>query len=110
ADAYVSGRAARESAAARRPTPPPGPAPARRAELASAFQPGAPRGPHVGVAVVQLAEPDVGHPLAGLPGARLVEVGAGLPLRAPDPAKHFQGLIGLAAHPLLLPGGTVNPA
>src|SRR5262249_60623713 len=69
---------------------------------------GAPRRPPAGVAVVQLADPAVGHPLAGLPGARLVEVGAGLPLRAPDPAKHFQGLIGLAAHPLLLPAALLT--
>src|SRR6516164_1384757 len=86
------------SALLRRPEYQVGNAAAVPAPLALALQPVPPRGPQVPVGAIQFAEPDVGHPLAGLPGAHLVEIGAGVPLRAPYPAKHFQGLIGLAAH------------
>jgi hypothetical protein len=79
------------------------------AQLALALQPVPPRGAQVALGAIDVAETDVGHPLARLPGAHFAEVRAGLSLRVPYPAKYFQGLIGLAAHLRILSAGTVVP-
>src|SRR5215467_5804576 len=73
---------------------------AARAQLALTLQPGPPRGAQVVVAVY-VAEPHIGHSLAGLPGAGLVEIRGALPLGTPDPAKYLEGLIGFAAPHLI---------
>src|SRR5690348_9870908 len=53
------------------------------APLAFALQPVPPGGAYVVFGPVHLAEPDIGHPLAGSPGVEVVEVGAGLSLGTP---------------------------
>src|ERR1700684_531894 len=82
-----------------------------RLQLALAGQLVPPGGTQILLGAGHAAEADVGHPLAGLGTAVVVEVGRALLLCVPHPAQHLEGLVRLIAHnqvPSRCPGPDSN--